>query len=137
MATAPLIINLISKNDDLVDRLRKDQRVIINTVVDFKDFNHEEFDPRSTSKYVIINVQNANKEAVVFSGLFLRNAGFQVFITMLSDYDDLFELILDIRSLLEKEPDLMTELLITENATKWLGDISSIVRRFEMEVLGK
>lgn len=137
MADFPLAINLISSNDDLVKKLREERRVHLLSVIDFRDFDYEKFICRESNRYVVINIQNANKEAIIFNGLLLRNAGFQVFISTLSDYEDLLILMSDISNHLEKKPDLTTELLVTENATKWLGNVAPIVSRFEREFLKK
>ncbi len=85
--------------------------------------------------YFIINIEDANVEWVVFSGLFLRNAGYQVFISECKDYDDLVVVIFDINKGLLRDNTLQTELLVTDNALSKLGNIQPIIKRFEAEFL--
>jgi hypothetical protein len=83
---------------------------------------------------VVINADSASSETAVTTGLSLRNAGYQVFISTHADWKDLLEIMSDVYNHiqgLEKESPYQTELLVTDHAMELLGDVPSIVDRFE------
>jgi len=84
---------------------------------------------------VVMNIDDVDKRKAVIKALVLRNNGHQVFLTSSRDFDDLLRLLSDINYSLMKIADktlpFRTEILITDIATRVLGDISLIVKDFE------
>ena len=100
------------------------------------NFDYQAFEGKITpDEFFIIDETDANKELSVFTGLFLRNIGGQVFITCHLDTKDLIEVIGDVYKAISEDPNLRTEIIVTQTSQHHLGDITPIVKRFEQENL--
>jgi hypothetical protein len=88
---------------------------------------------------IVINAEVVDREAVVTTGLLLRNTGHQVFVATSVDFEDLLEIATDvsdhIKGIADKDIPFQAEIMVTEHAMEILGDITPIVKYFEAEFL--
>jgi hypothetical protein len=124
-----------SVESDLRDKLESDRDFDLHSVVTALSISRKQPDRPAPDLFIVINVDETDPRLAVSTGLFLRNAGHQVFLSCSRDYEDLVQLMLDVHkyidSLAEEDSAFRTELLVTDKTLDQLGDVEQIVEEFE------
>lgn len=136
----PVVLVQATSESELAERLKTNRDIELVDVFGPDQYSQIPRPSHSVPELLlVINAKGMQREVAVTVGLLMRNAGHQVFITTHDDYEDLLELMGDVHrytsNLEDKDVPFRTELLVTEHAIEVLGDVSSIIDRFEREFL--
>ena len=136
METLHIPILIISSSDAPLPELIGELRVVGKSTLTQVISEHGVVDP--CTEIAVVDMRGGEKRDVIICALLLRNAGRTVIVC---DPRELpLDLLRDLYNFTVREKaagrKVKTEVLLTEEAMNFLGDVSDIVAEFEKEFLG-
>jgi len=136
----PLIILQKELKSPLSDRLNALNKVQVLKVQRLEKYAQIRAPKNAVPDFlIVINSDELVAFDVVIPALLLRNLGHQVFISSNSDFEDLLQVLDDVYKYMVSQEDktspCRTEVLVTDLTNQRFGDISPIVRHFEVKFL--